>query len=227
MVDEHVEFVARTLRRAGVPASDLDDEVQRTFLVAAKKIDGVQAGSERGFLCSVAQNLAFRARRTLARRREVLQGDPPDVVESVATPEFLAEQKQLGQLYDEIVGGMHESLRSVFTMFELEEMTMTEIATMLGLPRGTVASRLRRAREQFRQHAAAVELESVLPGPSLRGPGAAGARAARRAPERAADRRHIGVHVALDPSEDAFSSRIGRARRPSLLMLAAVLPFVP
>jgi RNA polymerase sigma-70 factor (ECF subfamily) len=40
-------------------------------------------------------------------------------------------------------------LRSVFVLFELEEVTETEIARALDLPRGTVASRLRRARKFF------------------------------------------------------------------------------
>ncbi|MFT3771354.1 MAG: sigma factor-like helix-turn-helix DNA-binding protein [Minicystis sp.] len=40
-------------------------------------------------------------------------------------------------------------LRAVFVLFELEQATMAEIAAMLDLPPGTVASRLRRAREHF------------------------------------------------------------------------------
>src|SRR5436190_9970954 len=78
MVDAHLNSVARTLRHAGVPPSDLDDEVQRTFMVAASRIDDVQVGSERSFLIQVAQNLASHARRKMARRREVMDGNPPE-----------------------------------------------------------------------------------------------------------------------------------------------------
>jgi RNA polymerase sigma-70 factor (ECF subfamily) len=42
-------------------------------------------------------------------------------------------------------------LRAVFVLFELEEMTMMEIATISDLPPGTVASRLRRARQAFQE----------------------------------------------------------------------------
>jgi RNA polymerase sigma-70 factor (ECF subfamily) len=42
----------------------------------------------------------------------------------------------------------------VFVLYELEELTMIEIARTLELPAGTVASRLRRAREVFEQRAA-------------------------------------------------------------------------
>jgi RNA polymerase sigma-70 factor (ECF subfamily) len=39
--------------------------------------------------------------------------------------------------------------RAVFVLFEVEQMTLVEIASLLGIPRGTVASRLRKARSEF------------------------------------------------------------------------------
>ena len=45
-------------------------------------------------------------------------------------------------------------LRAVFVLYELEQMTMAEIAESLALPPGTVASRLRRARSSFEALAA-------------------------------------------------------------------------
>ena len=50
MVDDHIDFVARVLRNAGTPLTEIDDEVQRTFITAARRIDDVRVGSERGFL---------------------------------------------------------------------------------------------------------------------------------------------------------------------------------
>ena len=52
---------------------------------------------------------------------------------------------------------MDESLRVVFVLYEFEEMNMSEIADVLEIPRGTVASRLRRARAEFRERVAALE----------------------------------------------------------------------
>jgi RNA polymerase sigma-70 factor (ECF subfamily) len=167
MVDDNVDFVARMLRRAGVPPSDLDDEIQRTFMVAADRIDEVQVGAERSFLFQVARNLAWHRRRTLARRREVMDGNLPDRYEWVATPEFLADQAQMQRLFEDIIGTLSETVREVFTLFEVEDMNLTEIAETLGLPRGTVASRLRRARAQFRQHVVAIELADAVSGPAI------------------------------------------------------------
>ena len=157
LVDQHLKVVARTLRRAGVPLSELDDEIQRTFMVAATRIDDVQVGAERSFLIQVAQNLAWHARRKLARRREVMGDDLPERIEAVATPEYLAHRKQMRQLLDAVIETMNEPLRTVFKLFEFEQMSMTEVGRALHLPRGTVASRLRRARAQFREQVEAME----------------------------------------------------------------------
>jgi len=158
IVDDHIDFVARTLQKAGVPSADLDDEIQRTFIVIARRLSDVELGAERSFLFQVAVNLASHARRKLARRREVLDERPPERVETLATPENLTDRKEMRKLLDEVVGGMDETLRDVFMLHEFEEMNLTQIAGLLRIPRGTVASRLRRARAEFRKHVGAIEL---------------------------------------------------------------------
>ena len=166
MVDEHFDFVARTLRKAGVPPSELDDEVQRTFITVARRIDDVDLGAERSFLFQVAVNTAAHARRDLARRREVLPGDlTPERIEALATPEYLTQRRQLRRHLDGIVASMDESLRTVFTLNAFEGMDLAEIATLLGLPRGTAASRLRRARAYIREHVTAIEIADELGAP--------------------------------------------------------------
>ena len=45
VVDDNVDFVRRTLRKAGVPPAELDDEVQRTFIVVAERLERVQPGA--------------------------------------------------------------------------------------------------------------------------------------------------------------------------------------
>src|SRR5262245_21755772 len=117
LVDEHFTFVGRTLRKAGVPLSELDDEVRRTFITVARRIDDVRPGAERSFLFQVAMNMAAHARRDIARRREVLPGDmPSERVEAIATPELLTQRKQLRKLLEGIVANMDEALREVFVL---------------------------------------------------------------------------------------------------------------
>jgi RNA polymerase sigma-70 factor (ECF subfamily) len=161
MVDRYVDFVARVLRNAGTPDAEIDDEVQRTFITAARRLDDVRPGAEKGFLFKIALNLAAHARRTLARRREVLAEEAPERNETFPSPEQLTDQKRMRVLLDGVLDKMDESLRVVFVLYEFEEMNMSEIADVLEIPRGTVASRLRRARSEFRERVAA--LEGVAP----------------------------------------------------------------
>lgn len=154
LVDSHYEFVWRALRRLGVRDADVEDSVQRVFLVATRKLDAIRTGSERSFLFQTALRVAADGRRRDRRRREVpVSDDDEGDTGVVCEPEELVDMRRAREALDEILDGMDLDLRAVFTLFELDEMTLTEIAELLSIPRGTVASRLRRAKALFRQKA--------------------------------------------------------------------------
>jgi RNA polymerase sigma-70 factor (ECF subfamily) len=157
LVDEHIDFVARILRNAGTAEADIDDEVQRVFIVLSNRLEEVQRGSERSFLLQTALHIAARSRRTMARRREVLTDQLPQIADAVSTPEELADRSRMRQTVDQILSQMDGDLRIVFLLYEVEQMTAAEIGTALKIPNGTVASRLRRARADFRDRVAALE----------------------------------------------------------------------
>ena len=77
---------------------------------------------------------------------------------ATGTPEDTALRKEARALLDEILASLPERLRAVFVRFELDELNMQEVASQLGIPRGTVASRLRRARKQVPEDVAAINL---------------------------------------------------------------------
>ena len=150
MVDTQFDFIWRTLRGLGVPAANADDAAQQVFLVAAQKLDLIAAGSERSFLFSTARGIAANARRARTRSREVLDEDAlAEPVSGAPDPEQLAARAQARDLLLRILDGLAEDLRTVFVLFELEGMTTAQMAELLDVPMGTVASRLRRAREEF------------------------------------------------------------------------------
>jgi RNA polymerase sigma-70 factor (ECF subfamily) len=152
MVNQYSEMVARTLLASGVPQCDVDDDVQRTFLTAARRLEDVQPGSERGFLYRVARHTAAHSHRTRRRRREDPSGQLPDVAngsDAFESPESLAQRKQMLTRVARALDRMGASLRAVF-VYDLEGIPRNEIATLLNLPEGTVASRLRLARKQIR-----------------------------------------------------------------------------
>jgi RNA polymerase sigma-70 factor (ECF subfamily) len=152
--EEHFEFLWRSLRRLGVPEADVDDAVQQVFLVAARRI--IQPGAERSFLFATALRVASHARRTLRRRRE--SGEcVPEQTDTTPSPEELLDQRRARALLDEVLEELPLDVRAVFILFELEELTVGQIAALLGLPHGTAASRLRRGRELFEEAVARVK----------------------------------------------------------------------
>src|SRR5580765_5857260 len=62
LVDTYLDFVARVLRNAGTPAAEVDDEVQRTFIIASRRLDDIRPGAEKSFLGRIALHLAAHAR---------------------------------------------------------------------------------------------------------------------------------------------------------------------
>jgi RNA polymerase sigma-70 factor, ECF subfamily len=153
LVEKHADFVWRSLRRLGVPEAMADDATQQVFLVVQRKMALVLRGRERAFLFGVAMNVAAHARRAIARRREVDGEHAGEIVDPAPLPDVALDQRRARALLDEVLEAMPLDLRTAFVMFELEEMTMTEIAEVLAIPQGTVASRLRRAREEFHDQA--------------------------------------------------------------------------
>ncbi|HVK66614.1 MAG TPA: sigma-70 family RNA polymerase sigma factor [Polyangium sp.] len=162
--DEHFEFVWRSVRRLGVPDADADDAAQQVFIVLSRRLDEISAGSERAFLFGTAMRVAMQVRRTMRRRGEVsLSGEDETPGPSLEPPDMgpdaeeLLAQRRARVMLDEVLESLPLDVRAVFVLFELEEMRVPEIASLLGIPLGTAASRLRRGRELFQAELSRVQ----------------------------------------------------------------------
>lgn len=151
LVRSHLRDVWNFLRRLGLSPEDAEDATQEVLLVAVQKIDRIEAGRERAFLFGVAVRTASRSRRSTKTRAEKtpLTSELDDVVSEAPSSYDIVERKEARALLDEALDDLKPELRAVFVLFELEEMTLAEISTLLEIPAGTVASRVARAREQF------------------------------------------------------------------------------
>lgn len=154
VVAREYESVWRFLRRLGVPAGDVDDAAQRVFARVLAQGERVQAGSERAYLMRAAFRAALELQRERKRRLSRASAIEVDETSSewVLPDQRVAVREELA-LLDRVLAELAPDLRAVLTLFEIEEMTFSEIAVALDLPRGTVASRLRRARAQFAEAA--------------------------------------------------------------------------
>jgi RNA polymerase sigma-70 factor (ECF subfamily) len=163
MLGTHFSAVLRFVRRFGVSEDSVDDAAQEVFIVAARRLEEIELGRERPFLYGIALRVAANARRALATRREEPGGAALSrAVSRTPQPDALLEQKRLRELLDQALETLSEELRAAFVLFEFEGFSVPEVAELCGIPVGTAASRLRRAREAFQTEAALLK-ERVRP----------------------------------------------------------------
>jgi RNA polymerase sigma-70 factor (ECF subfamily) len=143
-------LVWRSLRRFGVPEASVDDVVQQVFLTFSERLPDVEPVRERAFLLAVCVRAASNERRRLSRVRDEAIGDNAlHAFPDAHTPEELLHKKRRRERLDAALATLPLNQRVVFVLFELEGLSLPEIAESVGIPLGTATSRLRRARGRF------------------------------------------------------------------------------
>ncbi len=148
---QHILRIVRT-------ESAAEDLVQEVFLrvwTRAEQWNG--QGEFKAWLFRIATNLALNHLRTLRRRRQEPLETPPDEFEdederpsdpdwmidtSLCSPEVIVEQAEQSQLLWQLVDGLPQEKQEVLHLIYQREMALREAAIELGIPEGTVKSRL-------------------------------------------------------------------------------------
>jgi RND family efflux transporter MFP subunit len=131
---------------------DAEDAFQATFLALARHAGRIaKREAVAGWLHKVAYRVALTARSQRARRgaREKLAG-AAKYLSAPHEPEALLENQELRRVIDQEIGRLPERFQAAVVLCYLEGKSVDEAAMLLGCPRGTVASRLARARERLR-----------------------------------------------------------------------------
>jgi len=176
----HMDAVYRfALRLSGAP--DLaEDLVQETFLRAFRAWDQYTVGTRcKSWLFTICRNVFLRQRERGQRHDEIVSEQAPKDDRAVAAmnPLWSAVEKAdpEGEFFESIVDesvlsaieDLPEEYRMAVVLSDLEGLSYNEIAEMMGVPVGTVKSRLFRGRRQLQQelYEYAVEM-GYLPGSS-------------------------------------------------------------
>jgi RNA polymerase sigma-70 factor (ECF subfamily) len=138
----------RTLRRLGVRPADLEDCGQEVFVVVHRKLGAFDGRSLPGWLFSICNRVASDYRKRAYVRHEEPTFELPDA--GVAPSQWCdLEQTRAREFLESVLLDLDEDKRDVFLLYELEEMSMPEVATALGCPVQTAYSRHRSAREHL------------------------------------------------------------------------------
>lgn len=144
-------------RLTGQPA-DAEDLVQETLVRAYRAIDSFDGASPRAWLLTIMRRAEINRHRRY--QPELLEGSQlDDAVGSIAdTPEQLVVGKGFDATVDAALRALPEKLRAVIYAVDIEALSYAEAADVLGIPTGTVMSRLHRARTKIRDRLARADM---------------------------------------------------------------------
>lgn len=149
LVERHGPMILGVCRRILHDPNDAEDAFQATFLVLVKKAGSISRPQLlANWLYGVARRTALRARAEAAKRRarerQVAQMPAADAADEVLW-------RDLRPVLDDEISRLPARYRAPFVLCCLEGRTNQEAAESLACPKGTVLSRLSRAKERLRK----------------------------------------------------------------------------
>lgn len=147
---EH-RYVWNSLRRLGVRERDLPDVTHDVFMAFFRVLDGFDRERPiKPFLFGIAFRVASDYRR-LGRNKNEFLDEPEDRRDSTPNAESAVSRSEDRTLVQEALAEIEPERRAVFIMHDIDETSMPEIAEALGIPLNTGYSRLRLARQDFKE----------------------------------------------------------------------------
>jgi RNA polymerase sigma-70 factor (ECF subfamily) len=143
---ENAPYAWRVLRRLGVSEADVDDVCQEVFVTVHRRLADFEGRSSvRTWIYGICVRTASDYRKRAHTRREC----SPEVADEPAVApdqENAVSLRQARDTLDRLLDRLDDDRRAVFVLYEIEELSMAEVAAVLGCPLQTAYSRLHAAR---------------------------------------------------------------------------------
>jgi RNA polymerase sigma-70 factor (ECF subfamily) len=132
-------------------AADAEDVVQEAYMRAFRYSDGFRGGDARAWLFTIVRNTAYNWLRKARAFEPITEVDERIAATGaeMPNPEQLLLQKSDGRLVEQAMSQLPTRFREILILRELEGLSYREIADVVGVPMGTVMSRLARARHRL------------------------------------------------------------------------------
>jgi RNA polymerase sigma-70 factor, ECF subfamily len=152
LVQRQSRFVFRVAYAVLLNSYDAEDAVQETFLKLYRNRGWKQANNERAFLARVAWRIAMDLKRCLMSTSESPDSTPLNELTSpTPDPETAFTSVNEHASIHALINSLAEDLRVPLVLSTFEELNSREIGEILGIPEGTVRTRLQRARQMLRE----------------------------------------------------------------------------
>jgi RNA polymerase sigma-70 factor (ECF subfamily) len=153
LVHEHSRTVFRVAYSVVRNHTDAEDVAQETFIRAMKHGRLERIENHKAWLVKIAWRLA------VDRAKHVVPEPLDDVTETLRSAEGALEeaidQRQRSELMRRLLETLPSDLREVVVLSTVEEMTSADVASVMGIPEGSVRTRMMRARQMLKQKLAA------------------------------------------------------------------------
>jgi RNA polymerase sigma factor (sigma-70 family) len=150
LFDRYDGDVRRVVSRLGVPAADVDDVVQATFLDVLRAAAGYDGRDDaRPWLIGLAVVQVRRHRRSLARIAARITAWAREPSPRSVTPEEEAARSQAAARARRALDALPAKKREVIVLVTIEGLSGEEAAKVLGIPVATVWTRLHHARREI------------------------------------------------------------------------------
>lgn len=147
---EHAADVLRWVIRLGGPHVQAEDVAQDVFAVALRRLPSFRGdSSERTWLFAITRNVVRNAQRRSALRRFVGLDSIPEPVSYEDSPSAQLESSRRRKAVQRALSRLKTPQREALVLVDMEGLTAPEAGAMLGVPEGTVSSRLHHGRKAF------------------------------------------------------------------------------
>lgn len=157
LMRRHNQKLHRTARSILKDDAEAEDAVQDAYMLAWRSIGSFRGEAKLStWLVRIVVNEAVGRLRKRARRAEVirLNGEPGQEGDEMSAPELSelgAVRSEARHLLETKIDELPDAFRTVFVLRALEELTVEEAATSLGIPEATVRTRYFRAKGLLRE----------------------------------------------------------------------------
>ncbi len=156
---DHLADVWRALAALGVREADVSDACQEVFVVVHRQLDAFDGAAKiTTWLYAICLRVASSFRRRAHVRREELVDAEPERA-SASSPHGDLERARAMRQLNAMLESIDDDKRTVFVLYELEELPMREVAEIVGCPLQTAYSRLHAARRALEAAARALGAE--------------------------------------------------------------------
>lgn len=160
LFERHFEALYRFFRNKLDDGAE--DLVQQTFLACVRTTEGYRGdASFRSYLFTIARTKLLDFLRVRRRKQEPLDFEHTTLADLGLSPASWAAQREQGMLLMAALRHLPVDLQIAVELFHLEDMPASEVARVLGVPEGTVRSRVRRGLDQLRTE---IERLAAAPG---------------------------------------------------------------